>query len=93
MPLHIAEPHITVNLGSSDLQFLPVLNPLDPSVRADGVHVRQTFRSESLDIDEKAKDSKGELYYEHTQLVFSLNEEYLESFSDSVRASAKHLPC
>jgi hypothetical protein len=89
MPPHTSEAPITADLGLCDHQSLPVLNP--PSSIAhhdtDGIHVRQTFRSESLDMDEKAR--RAGLRVEDKKLVIEANGKYLEMRSDTVKAAAK----
>lgn len=88
MLLHTAEARNTTELGSGDLQSLPVLNPLSTSDRADDIQVL-LMEVGSLNKDGKAKKAGED---EHTPFVFTLVEGFLESFPRNMRAAAKISP-
>jgi hypothetical protein len=90
MPPHTSEAPITADLGLGDYKSLPVFNQPSPNARhdADSIHVKkQTFRSESLDMDEKER--KAGLLVEDKKLVIEANGKLLEMRSDRVKAAAK----
>jgi len=86
MPPHTSEVPITADIGLGGYQSLPALNP--PSLNAHhGIHVTQTFRSESLDKDEKER--KAGLRVKDKKLVIEANGKYMEMRSDTVKAAAR----
>jgi hypothetical protein len=91
MTLHTAEVPIPTDLpvDLGGYQSPPNLKTPIPSAHSDGIHTRQTFRSdsESLDMDEKAR--KAGMRVEDMKIIIDANGQYLELRSDTVKTAAK----
>ena len=89
MTFHTAEVPIPADLqvDIGGHQSAPILSPPISSAHRDGIHIRQTFRSESLDMDEKAR--KAGMRVEDMKLIIDADGPYLELRSDTVKTAAK----